>query len=313
MARASVLIPSSLFRRVGGDRPLIGLSPLGVSHNVLAPSGKSSYRVRMKISDLPHFEQFRNTRNVKVLRHKESRQNLWQLYDDGKFDGYQSGQSWDVFGEARYIISFIAERNRYAKFVGVWEVLSKHKKKIKGYAYETKAISGFEDLRARLIVRWGEGTRSWAQWLHSRGDKEIVELLPPNYVMEFPGYYKVMLSYAQLSSMVSHPDSNREWERMLSSVSGIYILLDRHSGLQYVGSAYGNGGIWARWRNYVRSPSGGNVRLKKLLAANPDRYRQFQFSILRVLEPDATKDEVIEQESLEKHKLGSRVFGLNDN
>jgi hypothetical protein len=267
----------------------------------------------MKISDLPHFERFRNTRDVKVLRHKDSRQDLWKLHDEGKFDDYQNGQSWDVFGSARFVISFIAERNRYAKFVGVWEVLSKRKKKSKGYAYQTKSVAGFEDLRSRLIVRWGEGTRSWAQWLHRQGDKEVIEMLPPNYVMAFPGYYKFMLSYDQLSKMVNNPDSNREWERMLASVSGVYIILDQRSGRQYVGSAYGNGGIWARWRSYARSPSGGNVLLKKLLAKNPDRYRQFQFSILRVLEPDVPKDEVIEQESLAKRKLGSRAFGLNDN
>lgn len=267
----------------------------------------------MKLSDLPPFKRFRSAHNVKVLRHKDSRHDLWGLLNDGKFTDYQNGQSWDVFGDARYIISFIAERNRYAKFVGVWEVLSKYKKKAKGYGYKTKELPGFEDLHARLIVRWGEGTRSWAQWLHRRGDKEIVELLPPNYVMDFPGYYKFTLSYSQLSRMVRNPDSNREWERMLSSVSGVYVLLDQYSGMQYVGSAYGKGGIWARWRSYVKSPSGGNALLKKLLKKSPDRYRQFQFSILRVLEPDAPKDEVIDQEILTKRKLGSRAFGLNDN
>jgi hypothetical protein len=85
------------------------------------------------------------------------------------------------------------------------------------------------------------------------------------------------------------------------------------SGKQYVGRAYGAGGIWARWRSYVKSPSGGNVLLKQLLEKSPSRYKQFQFSVLRVLEPSATKDEVIDQEALTKKKLGSRAFGLNSN
>jgi len=229
------------------------------------------------------------------------------------FERYQNGQSWDVFGRACYIISFIAERNRFAKFVGVWRVVSTHKKEPRGYRYRTKQLPGFEDLEGRLVVRWGEGTRSWAQWLHRQGNKEIVELIPPNYVMEFPGYYNFTLSYDQLATVVRNPDSNREWQRMLSSVSGVYILLDQHSGKQYVGSAYGAGGIWARWKSYARSPSGGNALLKELLARTPTRYRQFQFSILRVLEPSATKDEVISQEVLAKKKLGSRAFGLNSN
>lgn len=131
--------------------------------------------------------------------------------------------------------------------------------------------------------------------------------------MDFPGYYNFTLSYDQLATMINNLDSNREWQRMLSSVSGVYVLLDQRTGKQYVGSAYGAGGIWARWKSYVKSPSGGNALLKELLVKNPSRYKQFQFSILRVLEPSATKDEVIGQEVLVKKKLGSRAFGLNSN
>jgi hypothetical protein len=78
----------------------------------------------MKLSDLHQFEQFRIDRFVKVLRHKDSHRDLWDLRRRGRFEHYQNGQSWDVFGSARYIISFIAERNRYAKFVGVWPAAS---------------------------------------------------------------------------------------------------------------------------------------------------------------------------------------------
>ena len=61
--------------------------------------------------------------------------------------------------------------------------------------------------------------------------------------MDFPGYYNFALTYKQLSTMVENPDSNREWQRMLSSVSGVYLLLDQRTGRQYVGSAYGAGGL----------------------------------------------------------------------
>ena len=55
------------------------------------------------------------------------------------------------------------------------------------------------------------------------------------------------------------------------------------------------------------------MSLKKLLERNPYRYKQFQFSILRVLEPSTMKEEVIGHEVLSKKKLGSRAFGLNSN
>ena len=267
----------------------------------------------MKILELPHFADFRESRFVKVLRHKDTRHDLWDLLETGKFDDYQDTQSWDVFGKAQFIISFIAERHNYAKFVGVWEVLSKRRRKRKGFRYKTKKLPGFDDLAGRLVVKWGDGTRSWAQLLHSKGNKEINEILPPNYVMDFPGYYDVKLSHSQVRQMTRNPDSNREWYRMLSSISGVYIILDTVSGNQYIGSGYGKGGIWGRWKSYVKNPSGGNKRIKELLSKYPDRYESFQFSILRVLEPGSNKEQVIAQESFIKDKLGSRAFGLNEN
>jgi len=265
------------------------------------------------LTDLSSFERFREDRFVKVLRHKDSKADLWHLYRNRKFNKYQNHQSWDVFGNARYIISFIAEGNRYAKFVGVWEVLSKNKNAKNGFRYKTRELSCFESLKGRLIVLWGEGTRSWAQWLHRQGNKEIAELLPVNYIMHFPDYYDVKLSYDQLATIVNNPEPHREWQRKLTSVSGVYLILDKKTGKQYIGSAYGKGGIWGRWRTYAKNPAGGNKLLKDLLNEHPNRYNHFQFSIIRVLEHSSTKDDVMSQESILKEKLGSRAFGLNSN
>jgi hypothetical protein len=268
----------------------------------------------MKVLDLAHFAPFRDDRLVKVLRHVDEKQDLWTLFRQGKFEEYQNDQSWDVFGDARRIISFIAERRNYAKFVGVWEVTSKRQQPDGGrFCYETQKLPGFDDLVARLVVKWGDGTKAWAQWLHTKGNKEINEVLPPNYVMEFPGYYDFSLSYAQLCQMIDNPDSNREWYRMLSLISGIYIVLDTQSGNQYVGSACGKGGIWGRWMTYAKDASGGNKLIKEVLSSHPGRQDSFQFAILRVLEPGCTKGQVIAQECLIKNKLGSRAFGLNEN
>jgi len=294
-----------------------GIQPIGLQSNERPCSTAGSSNVEglqeVKLLDLPQFERFRDERNVKVLRHKDLRHDLWALREQREFERYQNGQTWDVFGRAQYVVSLIAERNRYAKFVGVWEVLAKRKKKVKGFLYRTKELRGFEDLEGRLIVRWGEGTRSWSQWLHRQGNKEIVEILPPNSVTDFPGYYDIHLPYAELREMIDHPDSNREWQRMLSSVSGVYLIVDQVSGNQYVGSAYGIGGVWSRWKSYAKSPSGGNKRLKDLLMKHPGREKSFQFSIMRVLEPGTMRAYVLDHEALVKRKLGCRAFGLNAN
>jgi hypothetical protein len=87
---------------------------------------------------------------------------------------------------------------------------------------------------------------------------------------------------------------------MLSSVSGVYLILDTKSDRQYVGSAYGVNGIRARWSAYVRKPSGGDLLLVNLLSTTPEASANFQFSILRVLESGATRDEVLTHEALLK-------------
>lgn len=266
----------------------------------------------MKILDLQQFKKFVEHRKVKVLRHRSSNEDLWSIVNSERFARYQNRQSWDVFGNAEYIISFIAERNKYAKFVGVWKVINKTPKS-NGYNYKTKYLQEFDELSKRLVIEWGDSTRAWAQWLHKQGNKEISEILPANFVMDFPGFYDFTLSYDDLKTMINNPDSNREWYRMLSSISGVYIILDKKSGKQYIGSAYGRGGIWGRWKSYSKNPSGGNKLLIELLSNKPRRYRSLQFSILRVLEPGSTKDEVMRQEILAKQKLGSRAFGLNSN
>lgn len=268
----------------------------------------------MRLLDLPQFADLTTSGLTKVLRHHDSKVDLWALRASGRFEEYQNGQSWDVFGRAERVVSFVAERHGCAKFMGVWEILSKQKRGAgKGFVYQTREIAGYTDLEQRLVVRWGEGTRSWAQWLHRQGNKEIAELLPRNYVREFPGFYNFVVSYDELVRIIRHPDANREWHRMLRSVTGVYLILERVSGKQYVGSAYGPGGIWSRWSTYAKSPSGGNVLLRELMQAKPGVEKGFQFSILRVLEPNATKDEVLAQEALTKRKLGCRVFGLNSN
>lgn len=65
--------------------------------------------------------------------------------------------------------------------------------------------------------------------------------------------------------------------------------------------------------NYVNTKDGGNKKLKELLDKHPDRYKAFQFSILKVLPYDSEEDLVIAAENNYKDKLLTRKFGLNAN
>jgi len=145
-------------------------------------------------------------------------------------------------------------------------------------------------------------------WLAKRA-----QLRPMGSVREFPGYHDFILRFDELERMVSNPDANEAWHRMLAGVAGVYLIADGVTGDLYVGSAYGEKGILGRWMRYVRTKHGGNVKLRALLASDETRYLAFSFSILRTLPRTLTSKEVIAVESFYKKKLGTRAHGLNDN
>lgn len=68
-----------------------------------------------------------------------------------------------------------------------------------------------------------------------------------------------------------------------------------------------------RWTSYVNTKDGDDKKIIELLDKHPERYNEFQFSILRVLPSDMDKDEVIRIENKFKEKLLTRKFGLNAN
>jgi hypothetical protein len=266
----------------------------------------------MKIVDLPQFVHLKERRDVKVVRHKSSKHDYLQMLEDGEFEDYQNEQSRDVFGGATTILSFIARSRKRALFIGAWGLLGKRPREPRGFIYRTKELSGYDDLKRRLIVEWGDGALCWVQWLHKKGNKEVLELRPANYDSKFPGYYDVVLPFARLARIVLNPDSHSEWKKKLTAVSGVYLITDTKGEKQYVGSAYGKeGGIWGRWKTYVSTRHGNNDRLIALLKDDPERYRSFQFSILRVFEPGMLPESVCQHEALVKRKLGTRAFGLN--
>jgi hypothetical protein len=138
-------------------------------------------------------------------------------------------------------------------------------------------------------------------------------VLPKGYVREFPGFLDFILRFDELKGIVENPTAHREWHRMLGSVSGVYLILDNLTGRQYVGSAYGEGGIIARWAQYAKTGHGGNDQLQSLLSVRPTAKSDLSFSVLQTLPLTLTAREVIACEALHKQKLGTRAHGLNSN
>ena len=143
----------------------------------------------------------------------------------------------------------------------------------------------------------------------------VAEILREPYSGEpFPGHDSINVSLAELS--VVYRQERADWRGALQHMKGIYVIHDRVTGKSYVGSATAeNGGIWARWGQYVATGHGGNVDLRALVKREGDAYARtnLAFSLLQVLPPATPDAEILRREDFWKDVLLSRPFGHNRN
>ena len=95
----------------------------------------------------------------------------------------------------------------------------------------------------------------------------------------------------------------------------MYLITDTATGKRYVGSAYGDEGIWGRWAAYAQSGHGGNAQLRKLVGRDLTYPREnFRYTLLEFFRLGTPDREVIGRESFWKDVLLTRgKFGLNSN
>ena len=273
--------------------------------------------------------------NIKIVRHQDARYDMDELQQKNVFEFYQSVQKKAVF-ECDWIVSFTGLPNSNALFYGVYKVGDKKRAAEvplpPGFPYsrdpewvdrdcwyyQLKREQGFGDIERRVVIAWGSNPLAWHQWLCrtgkgvvDEGNKPVVEIRPPGYVRDFPGYLDVILHYDQLVKIIENPDTYRDWHTHLSAVGGVYLITDTATGFQYVGSAYGEKGILGRWSDYAKDPTGGNKALRDLLKDDQRRAQRLQFSIMEILDKTLADTEVIRREFQLKDKLGSRAEPLD--
>lgn len=262
---------------------------------------------------------------VKLVRHGNKEISIRETFTENlpRLEAYQSFQKPGKFGKAKSIVVFAPHYKTTAIFLGIWDiqgctnnsefsketlsVLKKHKLPESWYhdsvRYNLKKNDVMNDLSERLVIEWGAATVAWVQSM----DKDVVELKGRNAIGDFQSFEQVYLNFRDVELLVQHPDTNITWVKALSSVNGVYLIKDTCSGKLYVGSAYGNQGIYGRWSAYTKDGHGGNLELRDL---DPTA---FEFSILEIVPATTTADGVIDYENRWKKKLGTRQFGLNRN
>ena len=262
---------------------------------------------------------------VKLARHGNKELPILETFKKNlpRFETYQSFQKPGKFGKASSIAVFAPYYKTTALFLGLWDIqgcteTSKFTKETQSelrihnlpenWFYETvryslKKNNILDNLSERLVIEWGTATVAWVQ----SKDKEVVELKGKKSIGDFHSFGQVNLNFYDLKMLIQSPDTNLTWVKALGSVNGVYLIKDKLSGKLYVGSAYGDQGIYGRWSVYAQNGHGGNLELQNLDPIN------FQFSILEIVPATTTADGVIEVENRWKEKLGTRQFGLNKN
>ena len=262
---------------------------------------------------------------VKLIRHALTDKGFKSCYDKNMVLEYTRQQKSGFSKNYDYWCVFISGKGTLAKLFACYRVGNSvpdtpdampkdfpHPEWFQGENayFDLEHIDLLKDYEGRLTIDWGNSARMW----HQKGTtgKPIVAIQADEKKV-FSGFENLILTYDELKEIVENPTIYEAWHTALSSVNAIYLIVDRETGKQYVGSAYGKDGLLGRWSCYVNSLHGNNKLMKELICAYPERYHHFQFSILQILPKTVTDDEVIQTESLYKKKLLTVPFGMNDN
>ena len=273
-----------------------------------------------------------NEINGPVIMVRHYHENLSEMVQKNLIEEYQSYQrKSSAFKDCKIIVSFLAEPNNQAKLYGVYENLGikvnnnlpKYSKSLKKYCKPQdrdndlfmvlKKVDKYKKFENRIIIDWMV-PRGWYNTFGKVIDKEVVKILPYNFVDEFPGLMKIRINAHELKTIINNPQTHSKWYESLTRLQAVYMILDKKSGNQYVGTTYGQNGLWQRWENYAKGNfTGGNKELIELKENDSNFHENFQYSILEVLSKNASQKECVDAENLWKEKLGTRTFGLNKN
>ncbi len=164
------------------------------------------------------------------------------------WNSWRSGK--DEFNR-RYILSlidFYPEPGVWL-FGGIYEVVGRKGHNF-SHSYSVVPVDQGVDLIGRLKIYFRRPGRIRAIKLDRYYEgMHVSELLKEVYSgARFPGYENISHDFRTLETVFSahRPD----WKSALESVKGVYVIYDKSSGKKYVGSAYGDTGIWSRWSSY---------------------------------------------------------------
>jgi len=182
----------------------------------------------------------------------------------------------------------------------------------KSHAYDTSLTDRASHLIGRLKIKLSLSRGRSFRFEGQVEKMELIEVLRSSYTgPTFPGYDKASLEFSELVSIISN--DRQDWKTALANMKGVYVITFSN-GQIYIGSAYGDVGVWSRWQNYARTRHGGNIEMRRLdNSTNGTFINGAKFTLIEAW-PTRTDDAVIlQREAYWKEALKSRKLGLNKN
>jgi hypothetical protein len=229
-------------------------------------------------------------------------------------DEWKGWNSWrggrDDFSR-RFIFSLIRYYHQPDKwlFGGIFEVVRRG-----ANANVVNLLDLHEEYIGRLLVHYpGPGVRGRAFYFENHfNELKVAQLFDKPFEGEaFCGYENVEHSFSQLEAVIKQ--NKTDWKAALENVKGVYLIVDSNNGKMYVGSAYGDSGIWSRWGCYIGTGHGWNDQLTKLIKSKGMDYARenFYFSVLEFRSMRTDDQAIIDREQYWKRVLRTCEFGYN--
>ncbi len=259
-------------------------------------------------------------RNTKLMFHKidSKRIDVNPHFHLNGFQDFQKEHHNTFFANTSYILSFWYE-GKVAEFIGTYRLGIPTIDKVKDaktgrlrdryFFHQMEEINFLSEFKNRLIIKWTNPSANYGRWIDDdRFEVYSIKLKCDNNIGKLPNnYFEINLSYRVLQKLFDYSIDNFEWHNYLTKRSGVYLILDKSDGQQYIGSAYGILGFWGRWQDYATTGHGGNNGLKN------KNFNNFEFSILYETLNTIDKEKIIDIETKFKNNLGTKVHGLNNN
>ncbi|MCX9014559.1 MAG: GIY-YIG nuclease family protein [Candidatus Methanoperedens sp.] len=228
---------------------------------------------------------------------------------------WKGWNSWRSEKINRFTRKYIFSMIRYHQhdkwlFGGIFEVKARHKA-----SYTVELLENGQEYIGRLVIHCKSPGLNNTPYLETHYDKLIVsQIFDKPYSGEyFSGYENIDHDFHIIETIFK--TTKKDWKAALENVKGVYLIVDKFNGKMYVGSAYGESGIWSRWGQYIDTGHGWNDELTQIIDKEGFEYarKNFKFSLLEYRSMKTDDQVIIDREQYWKNVLLSGKYGYNKN